>query len=85
MSLRDWFRNVFSGPPRVADAGDEGAEIDAAMREEELATPGPPGSLPPYRDTVGGGLAPSRPGTPAGAEAAENEIEAEEAPPDPTP
>jgi hypothetical protein len=69
MSLGDWFRRLFSSPTEPATDDAEGDVSQMATAPEATA----------------GGLGPGRPGTPAAAEAAQAEIEAEEAPPDPAP
>ncbi|HZD87559.1 MAG TPA: hypothetical protein VE088_06095 [Gaiellaceae bacterium] len=79
MSLVEWLRRRFSSPAELAEAdkalhdeyGTPSGEEDAVEQADQ------PGATAP------GGLGPSLPGTPAAAEAAEAEIEAEEAPRDP--
>ena len=75
MSLGDWFKRLFSSPTE-AEEKDE-AEADEAEAEVDLAAEG--------WDTTAGGMGPGMPGTPAAAEAAEAEIESEEAPRDRAP
>jgi hypothetical protein len=92
MSFLDWLRNLISGPPRVSDTMDDPGEV-AADLHEELGAPeegeadigGAATTSGPIPPATVGGMAPGRPGSPAGAEAAEAEIESEEAPPDPDP
>jgi hypothetical protein len=78
VSLGDWFRRLFSSPA-------ESAEEDAALHEEYGATEEDAPDVPPGQPTIGGGLGPGVPGLPAAGEAAEAEIESEEAPPDQAP
>jgi len=70
MSLGDWFKRLFSSSTGPAEPDEAEAEVDAAAE----------GAV-----TTAGGMGPGMPGTPAAAEAAEAELESEEAPPDRAP
>lgn len=79
MSISDWFRNLFS-------SSSEGAEEDAALREEGLGSDEGEADLKYMEETGGGGgTTPIRYGAVESAEAAEDDLESEEAPPDPDP
>jgi hypothetical protein len=70
MSIGDWFRRLLSGPSEAADMHEEYGTPDEGKADvERLAETGGGGSF----------------ATTEGAEAAEAELESEEAPPDPAP
>ena len=69
MTLRDWFRNLISGPPHVHDTTDDAGEVAATLGEEYDAPA-------PHEDTISSHLAPAE-----AAEAAEDDLESLEAPP----
>jgi hypothetical protein len=80
MSIGDWFRKLFAGPTHIGDGSNE----DAAALHEEYGTPGEgEADLRHMEETGGGGgLAGLRFGANEAAEAAEEDLETEEAPPD---
>ncbi len=90
VSLFDRLRNLLSGPPRVADGGDPEA---AAALHEEYGTPdageadlermAETGGGPTY--AAGGYARDAGFGASEAAEAAEDDLESEAAPPDPAP
>jgi hypothetical protein len=77
MSLGDWFRRLFSSAPAAE------ADEDAAALREEYGEPGPDAGEADLKrmEVARGGPMPNVAAA-EGAEAAEAEIESEEAPPD---
>lgn len=81
MRIGDWFRNVFSARP-VREAGAELTEPDAAKAADESTIPSPDegaADIKRMETTVGGAAAPGIASS-AAAEAAEAQIESQEAP-----
>jgi hypothetical protein len=79
MTLRDWFRNLISGPPHVHDTTDDAGEVAATLGEEYDAPAA-------HEDTakemeLGSHLAPNT----EAAGAAADDLESTEAPPDTDP
>jgi hypothetical protein len=86
MHIRDLFRNVFSARP-VTAAGEELTEPGAARAAEESTLPSPDdgaADIKRMEKTVGGAAAPGIASS-AAAEAAEAQIESQEAPPEQAP
>jgi hypothetical protein len=94
MSIGDFFRKLFTGPTRIGD----GSAEDAATLHEELGTPGEGdaelkrmegtgsgGDSTGFHTGAGGGATGLRYGASESAEAAEEDLASEEAPPDPDP
>ncbi|HJQ75244.1 MAG TPA: hypothetical protein VJ814_10170 [Gaiellaceae bacterium] len=84
MSLLDRLRNLLSGPPHIADSGDDAGEFDADMHEEYGAPDEGKADLERMENLSGGAVVPGI-ATSEAAEAGEEDIETEEAPPDPDP
>jgi hypothetical protein len=86
MSLLDWFRNVFSGPPHIAGSGDDPSEVAAVLGEEYgLHDEAAPDLRRIEATGGGGGLVQPGYGAFEAAETAEEDLASEEAPPDPDP
>ena len=87
MSIRDWLRGLFpSSPARIEDGGDP--EVDADLQEEFGAPDEGREDIEHLADTAGGGggfVPEQRLAAGESAEAAEEDLESEEAPPDPDP
>jgi hypothetical protein len=84
MSLLDSLRKIFSGPTHVGGGGDDPGEVAADMHEEYGAPDEGKADLERMEDLHGGAVVPGIAGSEA-AEAGLEEIESEEAPPDPDP
>jgi hypothetical protein len=85
MSFLDRVRKLFAGPAHISDAGDDGAEVDAALAEEYGASDEGEADLKYMEETGGGGgTAGLRLGASEAAEAS-LDLETEEHPPDPDP
>jgi len=83
MSFLDSLRKIFAGPTRI---GDGSAEEAATLQEEFGATDAGEADLKHMEETGGGGgLTGIRYGASESAEAAEEDLETEQAPPDPDP
>jgi len=81
MSFLDRLRKALAGPPHIQGGDDEG---DAALHEE-YGTPDPAeADVRHLETTTGGAVLPSFASSDA-AVTAEEELESEEAPPDPSP
>lgn len=83
MGFLDWLRNALAGPPRIEDGGDPDATAD--LHEEFGVAAEGADDLRRMEDTGGaGGYVPGeRYGASEAAEAAEDDLASEEAPPDP--
>jgi hypothetical protein len=83
MSFLDKLRNVLSGPPRVQAGDDE----EAAVLHEEFGGPDEGAAEVKHMEETGGGggmIRGDRYAAREAAEAAEADLETEEAPPDPS-
>lgn len=84
MSLLDRLRKLFEGPSHVGDTGDDPSEF-AADRQEEYGAPDKAAAeLERMENVHGGAVVPGIAASEA-AETAEEDLETEEAPPDPDP
>jgi hypothetical protein len=84
VSFLDRLRNMLSGPPHIDDSGDDPGEFAADMQEEYGAPDEGAADLKRLEATSGGAVVPGV-ATSEAAEAAEEDLESEEAPPDPDP
>jgi hypothetical protein len=79
MTLRDWFRNLISGPPHVHDTTDDAGEVAATLGEEYDAPAA-------HEDTAKEmELGSHLPRNTEAAGAAADDLESTEAPPDTDP
>jgi hypothetical protein len=85
MGFLDSIRNALAGPPHIDDSDrNEGPEIDAAMAADFSGADKGAADVKRYEMTGGSGALPGLGGL-VGGQAAEEDLESEEAPPDPNP
>jgi hypothetical protein len=84
MSFFARLRNLFSGPAHIAGGGDDSGEVAADMHEEYGAPDEGEADLKRMETTIGGAVVPGISGSEA-AETGLEDLESEEAPPDPDP
>jgi hypothetical protein len=82
VSFLDRLRNLLAGPPRIEDAGDPEAAAD--LQEEYGAPDQGAADLEEIAETGGAYLRGGGYGAAEAAEAAEDDLATEEAPPDPS-
>lgn len=86
MSVRSWLRGLFASPTRIDDGRD--SEVDADLHEEYGAADAGEADIKHMAATGGGGggfVPDERFAAEEAAEAAEDDLETEEAPADPDP
>jgi hypothetical protein len=84
LSILDRLRNLLEGPPRIGDTEDDRSEFAADMHEEYGAPDEGAADLERMENVHGGAVVPGIAASEA-AETAEEDLETEEAPPDPDP
>jgi hypothetical protein len=84
VSLLDRLRKLFEGPSHIGDKGDDPGEFAADMHEEYGAPDEGAADLQWMENVHGGAVVPGIAASEA-AETAEEDLETEEAPPDPDP
>jgi hypothetical protein len=84
LSILDRLRSLFAGPSHIGDTGDDQSEFAADMQEEYGAPDEAAADLERMENVHGGAVVPGIAASEA-AETAEEDLETEEAPPDPDP